>query len=653
MPNLALQLEVLNQTIVKLIAGGDPRGTLLKNNKTFAALGALGPDVLRYLPISQALSDALFAMAQKPNPQINTLPLNLLEELFLNPVGAAYAVLFRVAVVPLWPVINKVKQFLDEADAVAAAEDKIGAVGLVGKANDIQSQSKTLKSTAATALPTLVAIIGQMIALPPWMEQTLTFPFAPADSRANRLSEFLRWHETAKFAQKLIELAGGDDKLRAFALGYLCHIAAAVTAEPFVDNITGGPYRTHWWRNRWVSNFVDSWTFGFFETGASMAGDNPTPLYKNWKSLPNGSDLEQAFNVGALAGATGTDVPDAVKAMASGDLGSLPGSLPANLADMIEKAVEQTYPAATRPDGFSADTFKRAYVGAFAVYWFMTSGSGPMGDNPLPPPPATCNGVTPPSWVSSGSAPTPQQGGLNTAGAVCALLLAILAFFELLVGDIPGAAATLALAFNAPIIDWDKVRCNLWWLRKTLVDAENALRDALVTGGLAYPPAAKLGAVDVDGNTHPVVDKTPPGLGVPLCKSNTFGVASAAAVGLYPQLMDTTNPAANFADLNFNAFPLVGVEGAQTEDLIPGNQYPNFVVNGSGLQNGGLMVDGVFPTRGVVFGDAVSNAVALIGSDGKGLPNYNLDGDRGYGWKTWNPHPGTVPANPPVQPDSE
>ena len=382
MPNLALHLEVLNQTIDKLIADGDSRGALLKSNKKFAALGALGPDMLRYLPISQALSDALLKLAQNPNPQIASLPVDLLEELFLNPLGAAYAILFRMVVVPVWPVVNLIRQFLDQADSVAAAEDKIGAVALISKAQDVMNQSSTLTSTAASALPQLIPVIGQMVALPPWMEQTMAFPFAPADSRANRLSEFLRWHRTGVFARNLLKLAGGDAKLKAFALGYVSHIATSATAEPFVNNITGGPYRTHWWRNRLVSNFVDSWTFGFFRTGASMAGDNPTPAYDQWKSLPNGANLQDEFNAGGLADGTGNDVPDAVKAMAN--LLAVPDVLPANLADLIEKAVEQTYPAGTRPAGFSAEIFKQAFVGAFAVYWFMTSGSGPMGDNDAP-----------------------------------------------------------------------------------------------------------------------------------------------------------------------------------------------------------------------------------------------------------------------------
>jgi hypothetical protein len=56
----------------------------------------------------------------------------------------------------------------------------------------------------------------------------------------------------------------------------------------------------------------------------------------------------------------------------------------------------------------------------------------------------------------------------------------------------------------------------------------------------------------------------------------------------------------------------------------------------------------VYPSRYESFGDAVSNALELIKEPGK-IPNYNLDADRGYGWKGWHPQPGSDPTTLPVQ----
>ena len=70
-------------------------------------------------------------------------------------------------------------------------------------------------------------------------------------------------------------------------------------------------------------------------------------------------------------------------------------------------------------------------------------------------------------------------------------------------------------------------------------------------------------------------------------------------------------------------------------------------MDGTGLRNGGMLADdGSFPTRGQDFGDAVSNAVEIIRAGATGLVDYNLDGDRGDGWKTWRPKPATTLSDP-------
>ena len=648
MPNLAFHLEVLDKVIDKLTTGGDPRGSLMKNNRQFAALGALGPDLLRYLPISTGLGDALVQLSTAtPVGQISTLPLSQLQELFLNPVGAIYTLLFRQVVIPNWVTINQLRDFFSKLDAIVASQNQLAIPGIIGEAKDVLNKSKALKKTLPSALTNVASIVGQIIALPPWMQQFSAVPVPPSEPRANRASEFLRWHRTGAFARNLLHGAA-NDRQRAFALGWLCHIAGGVAAEPFVNNISGGPYRTHWWRNRLVGNFVDAWAFGFYKSSAQMTGDEPSPPYAAWKPLCS-ANLQHDINVAGYADGARGDVPDALKAMASGNLGSFPSQFPAEIADLLDQAINQTYPAAMQPiSGLSADTFRQSLVGAFSVYWFMSSGSGPMCQNPLGAPPANC--TTPPSWISSGSTPSPQQGGLNPAGTACAILLAIFAIISLLLGDIPGGVAALIGALEAPVIDWATVACNLFWLQKTLVDAENALRDAMIKGGLAYPPPEKLGTVDINGMTHPALDLTPPN-GIPLTQSNALsGEAVAALVGSirYPRIMDATNPKAPRADLNFNSYPATASEQPSTENLIPIGRYPDFVVDGSGLQNGGLMTDGTLPTRQVFFGDAVANAVQLIVQGPDHLPDYNLDADRGDGWHAWHPQTGTAPATPPV-----
>jgi hypothetical protein len=660
MPNLAVHFEVLNQVIAKLQAASDPRAAKLTANIKFAVLGALGPDLLRYNPISQQLSTNLITLLQNPallsppaatpadpNPTqtlvLTTLGLAGLEELQANPLGAIYSIVFSQIVVPLWPTINSITSFLSALNTVVQGQDQLGLIPFASKISSIQSQANSLKNNVSV-IKQVTATVGIILALPPWMEQSqVTLP-APSDPTADRLFEFLRWHHTSKFANTLMENAATDEEL-AYAIGYLVHLATSVTAEPFINNVVGGPYRTHWWRNRLVGNFIDSWTFGFFETPASpMTGDNPTPPYAAWKALCT-ANLQEQLNVAGFSEPTGGNVPDALKAIATGNLAGLPGQVPASLAQYFQTAVDTIYPSAARPAGFSAATFQNSVVGAFAVFWFMTSGSGPLGVNTIGAPPSTC--TTAPSWITSGGSPSPQQAGVNVPGAVCAAVLAILALLELLFGDLPGGLATLAAAINSPIIDWATVNCNLFWITKSLIDAENALQSALVTGGLAYPPPAMLGNITPDTTnllqTTPAVDTT----GVPFCKTNTRsgGIGTVNADTTYPRQLDASNQA---ADLNFNSYPGTRAELPATMNFPTPDVYPDFVVNGSGLQNGGILGGAVYPSRDKFFGDAVSNAMDLLKNGLASLPSYNLDADRGYGWLTWNPQPGSDPDAPPV-----
>jgi hypothetical protein len=638
MPNLAFHLEVLNQAIKQLVTDGDARGALMAQHKKFAALGAMGPDLLRYVPINQGLADALDQLMSQPLVQGQILPLTdqQLIAVSRNPLGAIYSVLFRQLVIPVWPVVDKFKSFLDTMDAIAQAEDLPALLAMWGPANSMQSEVTSLQGKVAVAEKVAVIMGGIIFLASPWMEQAFISNLAkPVDNPTyNRPFEFLRWHQTGNFALELLNQAT-DVRHRAFAYGYLSHVSSSVIGENFVNKITGGPYRTHGWRNRLVTNFIDSWTYGYFNSAAQMNGDEPSPPYASWKPLCS-ANIQAEFDIADLTQPKSHDVPAAVKALASGDLGNLPNQFPDGLAQLLLDTVTAIYPSQQPMDGFTKNTFKQAYVGAFAVYWFMTSGSGPMCNNPLGPPPANCQSA--PAWIASGAAPTPQQAGLNVGGTTCAVLLAIAALLLILTGALVLGVIALILAMNAPIVDWDKVRCNLFWLRKTLVDIENALRDMLVRSGLAYPPPQKLGTIDTNGNTQPASDDTISNA-VPFCRATN-------QAGGYPKGRDDID---QYADLNFSSYPVkpgAEVPTSKTQTLInpsPSGPYPDFVVNGTAKlgPNNSILTDGnEFPRSqkisfGDVFGDAVANAVDLIVKDGVGLQNYNLDADRGYGWKTW------------------
>ena len=679
MPGYAFHLETLKQVSAKL-AGSDPATAGLLQSP-YAALGAFGPDLLMYTPPSQQLAGDLgtgrlaqliadLGSISNPPTAAQQAELKELMELFQKPVGSAYSALFSTLVGPSWPQISTVISFVAQANTIANNEDESALGGFFSQLPAVQTALTSLGTSLPNGIKELVGILAALIGLGPWMETVpagvgaaLLIP--AANPKACRTYEFLRWHKSGQFATALLDGATTDNQ-RAFALGWLSHVAGSVTGEPFVNNIVGGPYRTHWWRNRMVQNFVDAWTWGRYETqnpSASMSGDTPTPSYDKWAPL-FGANLQNAFNVGNLPGPAATgQLPTAVTAMGTGDVTALAASFPPEITDLIAKAITSTYPPTPLlppPEALSADEFASAYVGAYAVFWFLTAGDGPLGNNATGPPPSNC-GTTPPSWTtSSGSSQPPQQQGVTSGSEACEIILAILAVLAFLTGNAAAGIALLVAALEEqPSIDWDKVRCDVFWVTFTVDKIENLLRDALVMSTLAYPPPILLGGPDTSGNTQPATDFTnttagqdpaqpfpgnaPPSGGVPLTRTNNMTVEQ----GTFPKGLDKTN---TLADLNWLRYPeKVPVETDAAENQIPGGKYPEFVMDGSGLAGAGMMNPGAFPTRAAFFGDAVANAAKLIEARGKGLADYNLDGDRGYGWLGWRPKPLTNPQTPPVQ----
>lgn len=533
---------------------------------------------------------------------------------------------------------------------------------------------------------------GFILALAPWEEEPdfaalSELPGAPSlpaqdDQAGCRLYEFLRWHRAGDFASNLTSRAHTPAQ-KAFAAGWTCHYAASVTGEPFVNNIVGGPYRTHWWRNMFVRNYIDAWIFGLVRTPATMSGDTPTPAYESWRSICS-AKLHEEFN---LAGSLGVPdpsvgVPAAVSGFVTGNITAPLPVLPQELveiSDLFQAALTATYsPAelaligATSPPEVGI-TFTptallpAAFIGAFAVYWFLTSGVGVFANNTLGPPPSPACGTTPPAFIKSGTAP-PVGSFINPAGAASAVIMAILAFLALLTGDLPAALAALAAAAAAPVINWSTVGCDLWWIEKELVlPLANGLRDSLVFAGLAYPPPILLGGNNVAGETVPATDltpdpnlgqptppptgNTPPTTGVPLTRSNAL-----LRDGSYPAGLDKS--VQGFADLNFLSFPTpsapasVQTETPATSDLIPGNEYASSVFTAP-IANGGVLgAGGTYPSSQLQLGGSVANAKQALGGP-LPLPNYNLDGDRGYGWLGWHPKAGSDPSTPPVSDEQD
>lgn len=143
--------------------------------------------------------------------------------------------------------------------------------------------------------------------------------------------------------------------------------------------------------------------------------------------------------------------------------------------------------------------------------------------------------------------------------------------------------------------------------------------------------------------------------GVPLCRTGPLGGVFKPEAP-YPFGLDQRSSIAAVADLNYFWSPGISttvppaapdvapVETTTTNGLLLANPqavlYPKDIIQGLGLNAGGILANVGTPSANVPFGDAVSNAAEIVAdafrSKPEPLPDLNLDGDRGYGWRTWN-----------------
>jgi len=72
--------------------------------------------------------------------------------------------------------------------------------------------------------------------------------------------DMLHYRNTGDFARALINKATSNEK-KAFAFGYLSHIATDVVGHGYVNQVVGGPYRKNVQRHVVSESFMDSWKF--------------------------------------------------------------------------------------------------------------------------------------------------------------------------------------------------------------------------------------------------------------------------------------------------------------------------------------------------------------------------------------------------------
>jgi len=99
----------------------------------------------------------------------------------------------------------------------------------------------------------------------------------------------LHYRRTGQFAQTLLKDSSPGSIEHAYALGYLTHYAADIVGHPFVNIVAGGPYRTHAKRHKLIENHHDVMAFKDYTGGDEFIQSSLGEKYiirGNIKKLP-------------------------------------------------------------------------------------------------------------------------------------------------------------------------------------------------------------------------------------------------------------------------------------------------------------------------------------------------------------------------------
>jgi hypothetical protein len=654
-------------TVVQRVAASDPAYAALLGNPDpllmeddpeaikmrFAQLGAVGPDVF------YALLDY--------NGDLQDL------ENFLMKVAGTFECIAELS--------EEISRYVDGVLSTITA----------GVADSLQQTFDLVSGTIVEGLQALIVSSGLNL----WP----TFEPARQRDLARSTwfwADYLHYIRSGRFVHNLLDLAKAkkDDNLMAYAYGYLTHYVTDVVGHPYVNQVVGAPWRLYWQRHHLVENFIDAYVWDRWHV-PSPAPPPPTtaePPLDRLVQTPNAigagapltmSRLHDHITVGALTAGDPVDaaIEAVCKAIHDGlfDLGIAEAMPDAGTADasfdawceLMVEALHATYdsePAGKRPmnlassslgvtprpDGFPTAEDVAAAYGAFRLV--LKIGTEERISDPRPP-----NIVGDVSAavtkiftdVASDLAGIPPPPSIPSGGSFSldALWQSIKDWAEW-VGDVVEAIGKAALDFVKDTIAaagtavGDAIKYALYLVNKALFALYRSFRDVLMMQAYCAPftdqVTASFGPLSLQTLWRSMGD--PAGYPIEEVVAETVRFPSTYNPALFPA-GPTELPAVPFAA---PYAPRLG--GASRTNLVPIPALPDDFLEAP------LGKDDMFRTSGPQqpapgpsfastrkdFGGAIANSRRGLDLAAAGfpkdtsLPDYNLDGDRGYAWPTWD-----------------
>ncbi|WP_316815089.1 zinc dependent phospholipase C family protein [Pedobacter nyackensis] len=454
----------------------------------------------------------------------------------------------------------------------------------------------------------------------------------------------LHYRKTGKFAQALLDATSSDlnDPKILYALGYLTHYCADTVGHPYVNLVSGGPYRSHAQRHKTGENYQDVFNMKN-ETGA------------DW----NRSKLHALYNFN-FSGTIDTEnnEPDSFT------------NLPDDLAEMIAKTMNTVFQEDTdvTPEygpEISADDVNNAY----RLYYKWLKNATETGTLPLPVAysfSAEMREVWEKTMDNLGDVGDFLENAFDEAGD-WGILSIFIALGALIVGAVMAAAALAdGIAGAITTLGTATIRAAACLIYDQIYNAYQNFRLGVAMNGLAFPMQEHLNDPRLTQFANPA-NADPTGVNgiavapfLPLLKFIPDGLSQSVfhqerhlvypttqpekdqVMGMLSSYLTQASTHYAFGDIPFRPEDLLDKLENLTPDPDPKNN-----------DDGQKLAQLFGKSR---FGNAsLGNAMTLIEKshqrfqEKKNLIDFNLDGDRGYGYLCWTQN--RITPEPPEKPD--
>jgi hypothetical protein len=401
----------------------------MRENPNYAAIGAVGPDLFFFLPDFRDVKGV-------PVASVLTGILDFLEHVYET----------------LDPYVSKWEHYLGPiSEDTAEAMSRLTG-GLSETVGDIAGE---LSSILITLLEDFA------VQQRDWWGYFSLGLNKGYDEKAYLWSDMLHYRDTGRFGRALWANAQGDaEGPKAYALGYLTHLATDVTGHAVVNAISGGPFRTQWQRHHLAENHIDAYWYRLDKSAGAprtMAG------YEQWTESALYFDIafDEAMENGPVlrppipAGRSMRENWERKRLLDKDS--KLPEEIAQLLLDTIESVFyagdpEPPHPLILRPDVGSTGgrpTLKLIQEAYDVLFQYLKISTTDGINHEVPPPPDVFPNLAPPTITDPGDPPDESDDDfwddvLDVILAIASVILFIVEVAVWLATVLPAALADVA-----------------------------------------------------------------------------------------------------------------------------------------------------------------------------------------------------------------